>query len=294
VRTAVTGGTGFVGRHLVKRLLAEGHEVNVLTHEKQSVNQSENGLTYVNGAIENIESLKRTFKDVETVFHLVGIIAETKEKTFDKTVALGTKNVIEACHSCGVKKIMYLSALGTSSEAKTEYHRTKYQAEQAVAGSSLDYVIFRASIIYGPESQFVDILSRLIRLSPVTVVLGSGRYQLQPIYIDDLSYMMVKSLTHAEATGEIIDAAGPEKLEYIEILRILKKVLRKKRMNLFIPIIVIKAMVLLMEKLLKPAPLTRDQLTMMLEGSTGDIKKMKELFDISPIGFEEGLNKYMR
>ena len=76
MRIAVTGGTGFVGRHLVKKLSAEGHEVVVLTHKKQSVNPTDSSLTFLNGAIEDIESLKRAFRDVETVFHLVGIIAE--------------------------------------------------------------------------------------------------------------------------------------------------------------------------------------------------------------------------
>ena len=125
-------------------------------------------------------------------------------------------------------------------------------------------------------------------------MIGNGKYELQLVYIDDVTSALAQGLTKERALGQIIELGGPDKLQYVEILGIIKKVLKKSRMNFYIPIWVMRAMASILEPLIKPAPITRDQLVMMEMGNTGDISKMKELFLINPIPFEKGLRKYLR
>jgi len=294
VKIAVTGATGFIGRHLVDRLLAEEHQVTVIAHRRPSENLFAGEVNITTASVGDAAGLQASFEGAETVYHLVGIIVETKTSSFEKTVVEGTRNVVTACRGAGVKKLMYLSAMGTSSQARTLYHQTKYRAEQAVLSSQLDYVIFRPSVVYGLGDGFVSMLKRIVEKSYITPVVGDGRYRLQPVYIDDLVSALVQGLTVPQASGQIIEIGGPEKLEYLEILDTIKRVLGKTRMNLHIPMWVMKPMAVLMEKVLRPAPITVDQLKMMAMGNTGDISKMMEIFSINPTKFEDGLKKYLR
>ncbi len=283
-----------MGRNLVERLLAEDHGVTVLTHSEPGEGFFTGDVRLSRGSVDDLSSLESAFRGAQAVYHLVGIIAETKQKTFEKTVVAGTNNVIEACRRTGVRKLIYLSAMGTTENARTEYHRTKFLAEQAVVTSGIDYVIYRPSVIYGLDDGFVSLLVRLLKSSPVTPVIGDGKYELQPVYIDDLVSALVQGLTKSEANGKIIEIGGPEKLEYLRILSIIKRVLKKKRVNFHIPLWVMKPMAGVMEKVMRPAPINRDQLEMMVMGNTGDITLMKQLFSINPVPFEEGLTKYLR
>ncbi|MFQ5453233.1 MAG: NAD-dependent epimerase/dehydratase family protein [Candidatus Zixiibacteriota bacterium] len=294
MKIAVTGATGFIGQHLVNKLLENKHQVTVLTHTPSSIKLFPDNVRIVTGSVENPQSLYDTFKESEIVYHLVGIIVETKTKTFETTVVKGTKNVIESCQEAGISRIIYLSALGTSETAQTEYHRTKYIAEQLIKSSGISYIIYRPSVIYGPSDGFVSMLQKIIKLSPVSPVMGSGKYLLQPIFIDDLVEALYKGLTISKAMGKIIVLAGPEKLEYLTILNIIKKVIGKRRMNFYIPMTVMKSVAFILEKMFKPAPITCDQLRMLEMGNTGDITEMENLFSIKPVAFEEGLKKYLR
>jgi len=294
VNIGVTGGTGFVGRHLVNRLLSDGHEVTAL------VRRAKDNFPFVGqprikeGSVENPESLESAFDGVEVVVHLVGLIAEIRTQTFERIVARGTSNVVSACKKANVKRIVYISAVGTSADAPSEYHRTKYRAEQAVVNSGLEYVILRSSVIYGPGDEFISMLDRLLKYSPVTPVIGSGRYMLQPVFIDDVVEMVVQSLAGREPANRIIEIGGPEKLEYLEILDIIKAVRHRRRVNFHIPAVLIKPLVRLLEMLVKPAPLTSDQLIMMEMGNVLDTTEMARRFNVRPITLAEGLRRYMR
>ncbi len=291
MKIAVTGGTGFVGRHLVNRLLRDNHSVTVMIHRNSGENIFENRVRIVPGSVDSTSEMTMAFQDCQIVFHLVGIIAETKRNTFEKTVAEGTRNVAAACREAQVKKIIYLSSLGTSEFAETAYHRTKYKAEQTVIKSGLEWVILRSSIIYGKGDGFLTIMSKVIRMLPFVPIFGHGKYKLQPIQIDDLTEAMAQAVNNPHASGQIIDIGGPEQLDYVTVINTIKKALGKKRLNFHIPFEVIKPVAAVMEFFLKPAPLTVDQLTMLRMGNTGDITKMRAIFGIEPVRFEDGLKR---
>lgn len=289
MKVAVTGGTGFVGRNLVNRLIENNHEVTVLTHRQSGDNLFNGKIHLVAGSIDKTHEIVPAFQGVSVVFHLVGIIAETKTKTFDKTVSQGTKNVIAACREADVKKIIYLSALGTSADAGSNYFRTKYEAEEAIKDSGLNWTMCRSSIIYGIGDGFLTLISKLIKLSPIVPIFGDGQYRMQPVYIDDLTKCLMESAENPEADRQTIDIGGPEQLEYETIINQIKKSLNKKRLNFHIPFSVITPVAAILENIFKPAPLTKDQLTMLKMENIGDISSMRNLFGIDPVRFEDGL-----
>ncbi len=248
----------------------------------------------VTGSIDDIAVLGAAFAGAEAVWHLVGVIAETRTASFEGTVAQGTRNVVQACRSARVRWLGYLSAMGTSSDAPSRYHQAKFAAEQAIAESGLEFVILRPSVIYGPGDGFVSMLVSLIRRTPIVPVIGDGEYQLQPVFIEDVVAVASHALVCEAANGQRIDIGGPEKLEYLDILDIIMKALRLNRKVVHVPVGLVKPLVALMEKLSLPAPLTSDQLIMMQMGSTGDINRMKEIFDFSPTDLFTGLKKYLR
>ena len=293
MNVAVTGATGFVGRSTVQALLAAGHRVTAVVHRTPGGSQFDPSVVIVSGNVDDPKSLKAAFLNIDCVVHLVGIIAETRKLTFDKTVARGTAHVVDACREAGVKRIVYLSAMGTGPDAPSRYHQSKYRAEQAVISSGLEYVLLRPSVIYGRGDGFISMLTNMVKKMPIVPVVGDGRYRLQPVYIDDVTAAIVLACERAEAAGQTVDLGGPEKLEYVQILGILETVLNKRRPNLFLPLWLMRSSAALLELVLKPAPLTRDQLTMMQMGNTGDIGRMKTLFGIEPRSLKEGLQAYM-
>lgn len=294
MKIAITGASGFVGRHLVAALAGTGPDLRLLLHKQKISSASGKNIETVIADVHDADSLVQAFKNIDVVYHLVGIIAETRQLTFEKTVAAGAKNVVAACLQNGVKHIVYLSALGTSATAVSKYHRTKWQAEEAVRNSGIDFAIFRPSVIFGEGDGFVSMLTGMIKKLPLTPVIGRGDFLLQPVYIRDLIYMLADTLANEKAKNKTIEVGGPDKYSYKEILAIIKTVLNKKRGNLYLPIWFMRLNAFLLERILKPSPITTDQLKMLEVGNTCDNKDLHKIFNIELTAFEVGLCKYMR
>jgi NADH dehydrogenase len=268
--------------------------VHALYHGRIPDKYADAGIVWYKADIHNSDTLIEPLSGVDVVYHLVGIIAETRSLTFDKTVVQGTENLIEACRKNGVKKIIYLSALGTSENAVTKYHKSKWKAEEAVRNSGMEWVIFRPSVVFGPGDSFVNMLAGMIKKLPLTPVIGDGRYELQPVAVGDLVRVMTAALNMPETSGRVFEIGGYEKMEYRRMIVIIKKVLNIRRKNIYFPLMIMKAAAAIMELFLKPAPVTRDQLKMLDAGSTCDNKSIIETFDLSLTKFEDGIAEYVR
>ncbi|MFH1686190.1 MAG: complex I NDUFA9 subunit family protein [bacterium] len=294
MKVAITGASGFLGRHLVACLGREGHDVIALRHRRSASSWGDISVRELPADVDDVLSLRQALVGVEAVVHLVGILTPTKTKTFEGTVVQGTRNLVAAATDAGVSRLVYISAMGTGPKAQSGYHQAKYLAELAIAASGIDYVILRPSVIYGDGDGFVSLLSRMIKRSPVLPYFGSGRYQMQPVFIDDVTRSIARCLTDNRTIRQIIDIGGPEKLEYLQILDIITGILKRRRLKLRLPLVVGRAMAAVLEMFLKPAPLTRDQLIMMQAGNTGNIEKMRNILGVDPVGFQDGLARYLR
>jgi len=294
LNVAIIGGGGFVGRNLARGLVGAGFKIRLLTYRSKSDFGESGQVKLVAADIHDKESLKDALKGIDVIYHLVGIIAETKYLTFEKTVVQGTANLIEACVHNNVGKIIYLSALGTSENAKTNYHQAKWKAEEIIRNSKMEYVILRPSTIFGPEDKFINMLANMIRKFHLVPIIGNGNYSLQPIFIDDLIKILISSLENSAASNRVVEIGGPEKLQFKAIIAVLKKILKKRSMIVYIPVCLARLGAYILERLIKPSPLTIDQIDMLLAGNICHDNELYDLFDIRLTSLEDGIVTYLR
>lgn len=294
MKLAVIGGTGFIGRGLLRALADSSHEVVIVSRKPPENIPSAKNFHFAAGDIHDVKSLEKAFIDAQAVYHLVGIIAETRQLTFEKTVIQGARNLVSAACKCGVKKIIYLSALGTSDRPFTKYFRAKWESENIIRDSGLEYIILRPSFVFGPEDISINKFARMFKRLPFAPVIGDGRYKMQPIFIDDLASIMVASLDNPRAINQTIELGGPDIYEFRQVVAIIKKSLNIRRFNLYIPFWLMMINGWILERFLKPAPVTVDQLKMLRAGGVADNSKLLEIFRIELTSFESKIKEYLR
>jgi uncharacterized protein YbjT (DUF2867 family) len=288
----VAGGTGFVGGHLVKSLLREGHGVVLLVHDRKK--EGRQGVVQVQGDVLDAASLRKQIEGCDAAVNLVGIIREFPRRgvTFDLLHVEATRNLIAAAAGAGVKRFLQMSALGTRPSAVSAYHRSKFAAEEAVRGSGLDYTIFRPSLVFGPRDAFVNMIAGYIRRFGLVPVIGNGNYRLQPISADDVARCFSAALTITETVGKTFEICGRDRLSYNELVNAVGRALgRDSVFKLRAPLTVMKLVVPLLQQI--PAfPLTTDQMLMLLEENICD-GRWRETFGFDPVPFETGIMEYL-
>lgn len=290
----VTGGTGFVGGHLIRRLRQEGLPVRALArHPDRAQALKDLGVEVVPGDIADKASLEKAAEGIERVIHLVGIIQEAPGVTFRSVHVEGTRNVIETARKAGVLHFFHQSALGTRPGAKSEYHRTKWEAEELVRQSGIPHTILRTALIYGPGDKFTIRLSEILRLAPVMPVIGSGKSKVQPIYIDDVVSCIVKAMTGDAFLNEIYEIGGPQQLTYEEVTTAIAEAMGLKKPAVHLPLFLMKPMARTLETVLPNPPLTMDQLIMLQEDNVCSMRDIRDAFGIEPVRFREGLRKFI-
>jgi NADH dehydrogenase len=290
----VTGGTGFVGSHLIRRLRKDGIPVRaVVRNPDRAQSIKDLGVDVVRGDVSDKASLEKAAMGCERVVHLVGIIQETSAATFKRIHVDGTKNLLEAAKKADARHFFYQSALGTRPGAMSAYHKTKWEAEELVRASGISCTILRPSLIYGPGDQFTIRLSEMIRLSPVLPVIGSGKSRIQPIFIDDVVACIAKAVSSDCCLNEIYEIGGPEQLTYEEVTVAIAEALGVKRPTVHMPLFFMKTMARVLEAVLPKPPVTTDQLIMLQEDNVCSMRDIRDAFGIEPVAFREGLRKFI-
>lgn len=292
---AVTGGTGFVGRALVQQLTQQGFEVRSLVR-KPSPNPSIRGVTPVEGTLDQPESLARLMAGADAVIHLVGIIREFRELTFERVHAAGTEAVVQAARKARVVRYIQMSALGTRPNAVSRYHQTKWIAEETVRRSDLEWTILRPSMVYGKEDSFVNLFDRMGALSPVIPVMGGGKKLMQPLPVEDTVKAFAMAVSDRETVGKTFALCGSERLSFRQILEQVMRAKRRHRLFLPIPMPLARVQASILETVFpallgQPAPLNRDQLLMLMEDNVGDPRPAQEQFGLELPSFTEGLKR---
>ncbi|MDP2689396.1 MAG: NAD(P)H-binding protein, partial [Deltaproteobacteria bacterium] len=204
-----------------------------------------------------------------------------------------TRNVVAACRGRGVKRYIHISALGTRRNAASEYHRTKWEAEEIIRGSGLAYTIFRPSVMFGKEDKFTNVLARAIRLSPVIMVPGNGRNKMQPVFVKDVVAALVRSIGMDEAKLKVFELGGPEVFDFDGIIDGVARVLGRRRLKLHVPMPLMRLNAALLEAVLSAPPITRDALLMLEEDNVTEDNALPSVFGISPTGLIEGMKTYL-
>jgi uncharacterized protein YbjT (DUF2867 family) len=289
MRIALTGGTGFVGGAVLRQLLRRGHEVRLLVRRAERAARLKDfgGVELVAGGLEDEASLQALVEGSDAVVHLVGIIAEHGEQTYQRVHVDGTARLAAAARAAGVRRFAHMSALGARTDASaTAYHRSKAAGEDAVRQSGLAHVILRPALIAGPGNVPLKLMCDLLRLAPVLPVVGDGRYRLQPVWLEDVAEAFAVGLERPDLLGTF-EVAGPERLTWHEVLDRLETALGVRRPRVGVPLPLVRLGALGGDLLPHIAPITTEQLQMLLEGTTTDANAIETRFGIRPRAFAE-------
>jgi NADH dehydrogenase len=222
MKIAITGGTGFAGRHLARALVSQGHEVVLIARGRDARDPSirlEPRTTFVAGGVTDRETLDRAFAGCDAVAHFAGINREIGDQTFARIHVEGTAAVVQCAERAGVRKIVHLSFLRARPRCGSAYCETKWGAEEIVRGSALDFTILRSSVIYGRGDHMLDHLSRAFYTLPVFPLVGLSERRMRPVVIHDVVRLAVAALVGGEMSRQTVAVLGPEELTLGEAVR---------------------------------------------------------------------------
>ena len=266
MKVLVTGGTGFVGPHVVRAIAERGHDLKLLVRD--STRSRELPGQPVVGEMTNTVSLQHAVEGVEAVVQLVAI-RQGKDEQFRRVMEQGTRDLVTAARDAGVRRFVLMSALGTSEETKdfVPYYHAKWEMEQAVKGSGVDHVIFRPSFVFGRDGGILPTFRKLAKLAPATPIIGSGEQRIQPIWVDDVAMYFVEALDKPETTNRTFDLGGPDIVSWNDFWQRLRTTLGiRRRPRLHVPIGLMRVNAVVTERLPGNIPLTRDLLKMLEHG----------------------------
>jgi uncharacterized protein YbjT (DUF2867 family) len=287
MKIAITGATGFVGKAVLRRLLRRGHEVRALVRQQgRSGSLCDLGaVECIAGSLDDQDAVRALVAGTDAVIHLVGIIVEKGPQTFQRVHVEGTARLAAAARAAGVPRFVHMSALGARPDAgATTYHRTKAAGEDVVRGAGLSPVILRPALIAGAGNVPLEMMVRLIRFAPAVPVVGDGRYLMQPVWIEDVAEVFAVAVERADITGSF-DIAGPEQLSWDRMLDELETALAVRRMRVHVPLPIVRLGALAGQLAPDLAPITPDQLQMLLEGNVTSANAVATTFGVTPRSF---------
>ncbi|HKE89205.1 MAG TPA: NAD(P)H-binding protein [Gemmatimonadales bacterium] len=222
MRIAVTGGTGFIGRHLSRALVAAGHTVVVIARgedRRDTAIRSLPGVTFVSATTDDESRLAAALASCEGVAHCAGINRERGEQTYKRVHVRGTAAVVKAARTTGVKRLALVSFLRARPACGSAYHESKWAAEELVRGSGLAYTVIKEGITYGRGDHMLDHLSRTVRLLPLFATVGVQESPLRPVAVADTVRVLQAALVDERLTNQTVAVTGPETIPLSEVVR---------------------------------------------------------------------------
>jgi uncharacterized protein YbjT (DUF2867 family) len=294
-RVFVTGATGFIGKRVLRALLARGFLVRCLVRPGSEARlRGFESIDRVPGDVLEPDGLVASAEGCAALVHLVGIIRERPARgvTFERMHHQATLNMLGVARRAGIPRYLQMSALGARAGARARYHQTKWSAEEAVRQSGLDWTIFRPSIVFGAGDEFVSVLARMIRRLPVVPVLGDGAYRLQPVAVEHVAEGVARALAERKSAGQTYEVGGPRAYRFVELLDEIGAVLGRRRVpKVHVPMGPIRLATRALHRL-PFYPLTPDQLLMLEEESVTDPTRFYSDLGITPEPLEQGLRRH--
>jgi NADH dehydrogenase len=263
-RIAVTGAFGFTGRAIAEVLRARGDEVVTLTRRTPpSDDPLAPRLTTAPLAFDRPAELADALEGVETLFNTYWMRFPRGPATFDKAV-VDSAVLFAAARRAGVRRIVHLSVVGASPDAPTPYVRAKGRLEGMLRSSGLEWAIVRPTLTYGPNDILVNNLAWALRHLPVYGMPGDGRYPIQPVHVDDVAAICLKAA--AGKSGVVVDAAGPEKLVFRDMVGIVRTAVRSRSLVVGMPPWAVQAAARVLGRFVGDVVLTRDEILELTSG----------------------------
>jgi NADH dehydrogenase len=289
VKILVTGGTGFVGWHIVRAAVTAGHEVVSLS---RGVQRGSHVYPVRNVHIDLVrpDGLLEALAGVGGVVHAAGILREQRGQDLERAHVGATANLVEACRRAGVGKIVHLSTLGVHARAPEAYLRSKWEAERIIESCGLSYTIFRPSLVFGAGDRVVSQLLTVCRYSPLIPLLGDTDARVQPIWVGDVATAVLRALKDRSTDGSIYELGGPEAMTIADVVEAIKRETKRPAVPVKVPRFLSGPLVRLGEQLFDRPPVTEDQLALLSAGGTCDPNpaavtfglRMRALADVLP------------
>lgn len=263
----VVGGTGFVGRYVIRQLAKAGYRLRVISRNPDAALSLRTAgdvgqIALMPGNLSDPTSLEGKLRGSYAVVNLVGILFESGRQNFTHLHAQGAEALAKRAKAEGVSRFIHVSALGVDKAGGSQYARSKVLGEKAVLAAFPEASILRPSVIFGPEDNFFNQFADMSRLFPALPLIGGGNTRFQPVYVGDVAKAVEACLTRPDATGQTFELGGPHTFTFKEILQyILQQVGRQRRLvNIPFPIAGIVGKV---SEICPRPPLTRDQVTLL-------------------------------
>lgn len=288
----VLGGTGFVGRHVVARLVADGHRVVVPTRRRDRAREVMllPTVTVAETDVNEPRQLAPLVAGADAVVNLVGILHEQGGATFERAHVELPRSVIAACKAAGVRRLVHMSALGAARDGPSRYQRSKGEAEALVMASGLDWTIFRPSVIFGRGDSFLNLFAKLVALVPI-VALASPGARFQPVWIGDVAHCFAQAVADERTVGQRYDLAGPNVYTLRQLVEYVQRLTGHRR-----PIVPLgPGLSALQARLLELLPvklMTRDNLASMQQDNVTDAP-FPAVFGIAPKALESIAPEYL-
>jgi NADH dehydrogenase len=286
----VFGGSGFIGRHVVRALARRGYRVRAAVRRPDLAGHLQPLGTV--GQIQAVQanlrfrwSVDRAVQGADAVVNLVGILAESGRQTFDAVQSFGPRAVAEACRAAGVGRLVQMSAIGADAGSASAYARSKAAGEAAVLETVPGAVILRPSIVFGPEDQFFNRFAEMARIAPALPLIGGGATKFQPVFVGDVAEAVARAVDGAVEGGRIYELGGPEAVSFRECLELVLAETHRSRPFVTIPF---KAAGLLGKAVgwLPGAPITADQVEQLKHDNLVSPAAEAEGRTLSGIGIE--------
>jgi uncharacterized protein YbjT (DUF2867 family) len=235
----VFGGSGFLGRRVVRALAKRGYRIRVAVRRPELAGhlQPLGRVGQIHSVQANLRypaSVEAAMRDSRLVINLVGILTESGKQTFDAVLRIGAGTVAKAASAIGAKMV-HVSAIGADAQSSSRYARAKAGGEQAVLSALPDATIIRPSVMFGPEDQFTNRFAALARMSPALPLIGGGVTRLQPVHVGDVATAVADAADGKTRPGGVYEFGGPEVLTMREIMEIILAITERKRMLVPLP-----------------------------------------------------------
>src|SRR5688572_18576244 len=268
MKIAITGGTGFIGRHLARDLISRGHEVIVLARGQYTRNtQPVEGAVFISSDARDTEKLAGAFQGCDAVVHCAGTSVEDGNQTFHALHVEGARSAVAAAERSGVKKFVLLSYLNVRPNVNSKYHTTKWQGEEIVRASKLNYTILKAGLVYGPGDHLLHNLSNLFRKMPVFAQVGLKEKTVRLLAVEDLVDVTRTSLDENRFSRQTVAVTGPEEFPFSQAARRIAQAMGKPSLIVLpFPVFFHRILAWFSERFMPKPLITAAQVQMLADG----------------------------
>jgi uncharacterized protein YbjT (DUF2867 family) len=263
----VFGGSGFVGRHVVRALAKREYRIRVAVRRPALAGhlQPLGRVGQIHSVQANLRypaSVEAAMRDSAVAVNLVGILSQSGAQTFDAVQARGAETVAKAAASAGARMV-HVSAIGADENSPSHYARAKAEGETAVLAAAPSATILRPSVVFGPEDDFTNRFAALARLSPVLPLIGGGATKMQPVYVGDVATAVAAAVDGKTGAGALYELGGPEVLSLREIMELILAITDRSRMLVSLPFGLARLQALFLQLAPGPFKLTPDQVELL-------------------------------